>query len=80
MKYEVISKKLASGEAPIELIHEDQRVAMTAAIKYASDYGDEYLLGMAFAPMSEATQAQLKAVLTAVGGPGAVELEDIPDD
>ena len=36
MKYEMLSKKLAQGEAPVELMLEQDRLPITGEIKYAS--------------------------------------------
>ena len=79
MKYEVIRGKLSSGTAPAEIIAGDDRLPLEAEVMYASDYGDEFLLGVAFRAWSEGAEQKFRDYLIAQAGPSAVQLEESDD-
>ena len=80
MKYEVIAGKLNGGNAPAEIHAGEDRLPLEVQVMYASDYGDEYLLGIAFKTWGEGAEERFRAYLVQQAGPSAVEREEVTED
>ena len=73
MKFDIIRHKLAGAtELPIELHAGDDRIPVVGRLMYASDYGDEYLLGVSFMKFPGDGQARLESFLLTEAGPEAL--------
>ena len=75
MKYQVLGAKLASGDAPVQIVLDDDRIDGKAKVMYASDYGDEFLLGVVFTGFEPESDTRFRAYLMAQGGPEFLQIE-----
>ena len=76
MIYRLISRHLDSPRVPIALdLDDDTTIEIDGRVAYASDYDDEFLLGVAFEAIADDGQEKLRDYLVTHGGPAYAELE-----
>lgn len=73
MIYRLISPQLETPPVPVTLTLENNVLSIEARVVYASDYDDEFLLGLSFDAFDGDAAPLLRDYLLAHGGPEYVE-------